>query len=188
MFMRRHRPIGTSDEALAEAVRTGGSEAMGSLWDRYAHLLFGVAMKYLKEPERARDAVMQLFTDLPALLGRHDVERFRPWVHTVMRNRCLLMLRGERPTVAIDALPLADTDPEGASEAVLREAGLARLERAIEELNDEQRTCIRLFHFERMSYAHVADHTGQTIEQVRSHLQNGRRNLRLILQRHVDHR
>lgn len=184
MFMRRQRTVDASDEELASAVRTGGTDALAALWDRYAHLLFGVAMKYLKDPERGRDAVMQLYTDLPALLAKHDVARFKPWAHTVMRNRCLLILRGEKPTLAIDDRPIED--PDTAGEALLREAGLERLERAMDELPDEQRTCIRLFHLERLSYAHVADRTGHPIEQVRSHLQNGRRNLRLILLRHAD--
>lgn len=186
MFMRRQRTVDASDEELASAVRSGATDALAALWDRYAHLLFGVAMKYLKDPERGRDAVMQLYTDLPAMLAKHDVARFRPWVHMVMRNNCLLILRGEKPTVAIDDKVLGDQEADRAGEALLREASLQQLESAIEELQADQRTCIQLFHLERLSYAHVADRTGHPIEQVRSHLQNGRRNLRLILLRHAD--
>ena len=187
MFMRRQRTVDASDEELAAAVRAAPphrNEALATLWDRYAHLLFGTAMKYLKDTDRARDTVMELFADLPALLLRHDVARFRPWAHAVMRNRCLLALRGARHHADIDGLPLADDQDDG--EARLREADLQRLEQAIDRLNDEQRACVRLFHLERLSYAHVADRTGHTIEQVRSHLQNGRRNLRRILQGHAD--
>lgn len=184
MFLRRQASSSASDEELVLALRGGRQSALGVLWDRYAHLLFGVGMKYLKDTERSKDAVVELFTTLPMLLRKHRVERFRPWVHAVMRNHCLQALRGERRiTFVTEDSELDYDDP---SEALLREASLARLEKAIDELNEMQRQCIRLFHLERNSYQQTADRTGLPVEQVRSHLQNGRRNLRIILTRHAD--
>jgi RNA polymerase sigma factor (sigma-70 family) len=107
------------------------------------------------------------------------VNTFRPWVHTVMRNRCLMLLRKQQP----DA-PFADqveTVQEPEEDAVLHEATLQRLESAITELKEGQRECIRLFYLERNSYQQTAQRTGLSVELVRSHLQNGRRNLRLLL-------
>jgi RNA polymerase sigma-70 factor (ECF subfamily) len=184
--MRRTTRDGPSDEALAGAVRSGDREALGHIWDRYAHLLYGVGLKYLKDAERSRDIVVDLFADLPGLLARHAVGRFRPWLHTVMRNRCLMALRGERPRTDLHDEPAIDPEADPAADAVLREASLERLERAIEQLNADQRRCIMLFHLHRRSYRQVAAETNLTTEQVRSHLQNGRRNLRIILQRHDD--
>jgi RNA polymerase sigma-70 factor (ECF subfamily) len=183
MFLRRKIGSSATDEDLVAAVRDGHQPALGTLWDRYAQLLFGVCMKYLKDTERSKDLVAELFADLPALLGRHTVERFRPWVHTVMRNRCLLFLRNHRPADA-QALDQLENGADDTDESALREADLTRLEQAIERLNDAQRTCIRLFHLEHHSYQETAARTGLTVEQVRSHLQNGRRNLRLILAHH----
>jgi RNA polymerase sigma-70 factor (ECF subfamily) len=140
----------------------------------------------LKDVERSKDNVVELFADLPTLLKKHDVERFRPWVHTVMRNRCLQVLRSTKHGSAIPEELLQDMAQDEHDAAVLREADLQRLEHAIEQLNDGQRTCIRLFHLERRSYEEVAERTGHALDQVRSHLQNGRRNLRIILERHAD--
>lgn len=185
MFLRRKDDDAKSDEDLVRAVRNGRQAALGVLWDRYAHLLFGVSMKYLKDQERSKDAVMELFGTLPALLAKHEVHYFRSWVHTVMRNRCLMLLRKDgRERTILEAFP--SEEDHGAEEARLREADLDRLEQAITQLNAQQRTCITLFHLERMNYQQVAEATGQNIEQVRSHLQNGRRNLRIILKDHVD--
>jgi RNA polymerase sigma factor (sigma-70 family) len=183
MFLRRKPNLSSTDEELALALTSGRQSALGMLWDRYAHLLYGVCMKYLRDPERSKDMVADLFASLPELLRKHRVDRFRPWVHTVMRNRCLLDLRRQRPSARMDQMrePIADE----AGEAALREASLQQLEAAIAELNDLQRACIRLFHLERCTYQQTAERAGLSVEQVRSNLQNGRRNLRIILTRHA---
>jgi RNA polymerase sigma-70 factor (ECF subfamily) len=185
MFLRRSHTERVSDEDLVTLLRNGDQASLGYLWDRYAHLLFGVGMKYLKDSERSKDVVVELFADLPALLKKHSVQRFRPWLHAVMRNRCLLALRNERPTTALPEELLRTTQQEEQESAILHEAELQHLEQAIDQLGDGQRICIRMFYLEKHSYQHVADTTGYPVEQVRSHLQNGRRNLRLILERHV---
>jgi RNA polymerase sigma-70 factor (ECF subfamily) len=183
MFLRNHTDPGTEDDALVAQVRDGRSAAMGQLWNRYAHLLFGVAMKYLKEPEAAKDEVLGLFAELPVLLRRHEVKAFRPWVHTVMRNRCLMVLRkAGTPNLPIEQVQLEGEAPDEA--AILHEADLQALEQAILKLPEGQAVCIRLFYLERKSYRQVADRTGLPLEHVRSHLQNGRRNLCNILQGH----
>ncbi|MFT3884841.1 MAG: sigma-70 family RNA polymerase sigma factor [Flavobacteriales bacterium] len=185
MFLRRTPSAASSDEDLVQRLRGGHQASLAALWDRYAHLLFGVGMKYLKNTERSKDVVLELFAALPDLLARTDVRSFRPWVHTVMRNRCLMALRKHDPEVHVDEalLPEPGTDAE---DALLHETSLQRLEAAIGRLKDGQRTCIRLFYLERLSYQEVAARTGLDVEHVRSHLQNGRRNLRLMLEEHPD--
>ncbi|MEO8589753.1 MAG: sigma-70 family RNA polymerase sigma factor [Flavobacteriales bacterium] len=183
MFLRRKVLKEASDEELVGALRGGHQASLGDLWDRYAHLLFGVCMKYLKDTERSKDMVVELFATLPDLLRKHEVERFRPWLHTVMRNRCLMALRSAKNGQHVPDDLLHDVEQDDAAEARSHESTLQELERAVEQLNEGQRICIRLFYLERQSYQQVAEHTGQPLDQVRSHLQNGRRNLRLILQR-----
>jgi len=184
MFLRR-KTIGTlSDEELVARMKSGQQEALAALWDRYAQLLYGTGMKYLRDAERAKDTVVELFAELPELLARHEVKAFRPWAHTVMRNRCLMLLRKKDPAALAEEALLHAPDAAD-DDAVLREATLQRLEAAVGELKDAQRDCIRLFYLERNSYRRTAERTGLTVEQVRSHVQNGRRNLRLILQRHA---
>lgn len=182
MFLRRNASGPLSDEDLVLRIRGGHQASLAALWDRYAHLLFGVAMKYLKDVERSKDAVLELFAGLAPLLAQHEVKAFRPWVHTVMRNRCLMVLRKHDPHVRVEEERLEEADDSG--EHLLHEATLQQLEAAIAELNEAQRTCIRLFYLERLSYQQVAERTGFGLEEVRSHLQNGRRNLRIDLQRH----
>jgi RNA polymerase sigma-70 factor (ECF subfamily) len=183
MFLWKRSISRTSDEDLVLLLRKGHQSALGELWDRYAHLLFGVGMKYLKDTERSKDEVVELFATLPDLVKKHAVQRFRPWVHTVMRNRCLLALRNAKPTASLPEELVHATDPRTEEEAVLHEATLQQLEHAIGQLNDDQQRCIRLFHLERNNYQQVSEQLGISVEQVRSHLQNGRRNLRHMIQR-----
>lgn len=178
MFLRRRDTHVLSDEELVVRLRAGHQSALEALWDRYVQLLFGVAMKYLRDTERAKDLVLELFAALPALLAKHEVQHLRPWLHAVTRNRCLMELRKLDPTHVLGE-PAAEED--AAEDAVLRETSLQRLEAAIDRLNEAQARCIRLFYLERASYRQVAERTGLDMEQVRSHLQNGRRNLRLML-------
>ncbi|MEO7080700.1 MAG: sigma-70 family RNA polymerase sigma factor [Flavobacteriales bacterium] len=181
MFLRNKSTARLTDEELVAKLRAGDRSALGLLWDRYAHLLFGVAMKYLKNVDSSKDMVMGLFAELPALISKHEVQKFRPWVHTVMRNRCLMALRKDDPQVPLVVEPAQEDSND---DAALHEASLQALESAITELPEGQATCIRMFYLERNNYEQVAERTGLPVGQVRSNLQNGRRNLRIILERH----
>ena len=180
MFLRRKNIAASNDEELIDAIGKGDREALGGLWDRYAHLLYGVGMKYLKNTEKAKDLVLELFADLPEILKKHDVVKFRPWIHTVMRNRCLIELRKVKNNVPIEEQPVAI---DNAAEIELHEQDLRSLEKAIEELDAHQRTCITLFHLQRHSYKEISAVTGLSVDSVRSNIQNGRRNLRIMIQR-----
>lgn len=173
----------SSDEELVALLRQGHQPALGVLWERYAHLLFGVGMKYLKDTERSKDAVAELFERLSGLVAKHEVARFRPWLHTVMRNNCLMLLRKKDDDRTISNEQWNGVDEHDQDDAILHECTLQRLETAITELNDDQRICIELFYLKKLSYQQVSERTQFTVQQVRSHLQNGRRNLRLILER-----
>lgn len=182
MFLRRTTNDPLDDESLVARLREGQRQALAALWDRYAHLLFGVCMKYLKDVERSKDLVLAQFEELPALVAKHEVRTFRPWLHAIMRNRCLMELRRKDPSIALDGHEPVDASQ--GEDRTLLEADLQQLERAITELPVGQQRCIRAFYFEKLSYRQVAERTGEPIDHVRSQLQNGRRNLRLILLRH----
>jgi len=183
MFLRRKAITDRSDPDLVLLLRKGHQVALGQLWDRYAHLLYGVGMKYLKDPERSKDEVVELFAGLPALVKKHEVQHFKPWIHMVMRNRCLQALRNSKPSATIPNELLQTGALEDAEDIELHEATLQQLETAIAQLGSDQRSCIELFHLQRLSYQQVTERTAFSLEQVRSHLQNGRRNLKIIMQR-----
>ncbi len=186
MFLRRPDKTLLSDIQLVEASRKGDRKAVGVLFDRYAHLLLGVGLKYMKDEERSKDLVMDLFGDLEGLIKKHNIQSFKSWLHTVMRNKCLLALRADKKmkNVPINEEVLGQNDEHELAD--IHESDLQHLESAIEELKEEQRSCIKLFYLEKNSYQTVSEMTGLSVAQVRSNLQNGRRNLRQRLQNHAD--
>ena len=158
------------------------SSWLGILLPRYTLLLFGVCMKYLKNEGDARDAVQQVFLKIISELHKYKVEYFKSWIYMVAKNHCLLVLRARgKGTLEVNDKILAAEDIEEADKAG-QEHDLDQLEIAIGQLNDAQRKCIRLFYLEKQSYAEVAASTGYTMLQIKSHIQNGKRNLRLMLE------
>lgn len=187
MFLRRKQNERSTDDELVKAVKAGRTEALGVLWDRYAHLLFGVSMKYLKNTDTAKDAVMTVFAELPRLLVQHEVRSVSAWLRTVMRNYCLMQLRCTDRTTLLNGADASDVAFDEADELLAthleNEATLTRMESAINELKEEQRACITLFYLDKLSYAEVGERLNMAFDTVRSNIQNGRRNLRLILER-----
>jgi RNA polymerase sigma-70 factor (ECF subfamily) len=177
-----------SDSELIERYRYSYDNAyIGELYQRYSHMLFGVCLKYLKDEEKSKDVVMDVFEKVLKDLKRHDVQNFRTWVYSVAKNECLMLLRKEKRRDTREdeykrsAIEIMEFDiPEhlnGESEEEID----GKLMSAIEQLNMEQRRCIRLFYFERKSYEEIELETGYTFKEVKSYLQNGKRNLKIKL-------
>lgn len=159
----------------------GHREAMGILFERYQHLAFGVCIKYLKNAESARDATMQIFEKLLNDLHRHDVQLFRAWLHKVAQNHCLMILRKEKHLVrSVDVFPEYSVEYHDTSHPVReKEELLTRMEGALDGLNEDQKKCVTLFYLEKKSYQDIMAETGYTFLQVKSFIQNGKRNLKL---------
>lgn len=179
-----------SDEQLAARyARTGDTEFLGQLYERYTHLVFAVSLKYLGNEDEAEDTVMLIFEKLVEELKSERVSAFKSWLYTVTRNQCLMQLR-HRKTVEKSKEVLLKELEDGVMETgngmhLITGNGSEddhKLEEAIGRLNEDQRKCIELFYLEERSYREVAETTGFTMNEVKSHLQNGRRNLKIILE------
>jgi len=158
--------------------------AINYLFERYGHLVFGVCCKYLRHTEAAKDAMQQIFIKLLDDLPKYNIERFKPWLFQVTKNYCLMQLRQSMPVVN-NSFDTGSDDmefEENLHHKVEEEAMLNRLEQAVDALNEEQKACISLFYLQKLTYAEVAAQTGFTIIQVKSHIQNGKRNLKIKLE------
>jgi len=175
-------------EVIARYRKTGNNECVGELYKRYSTLVFGVCLKYLKDEADAQDAVISIFEKLLDDLHKHEVSNFRSWLHSVARNHCLMALR-ERQSKQKKVIAFQAENVVNGTEQIdheqeakqLKETQLNELEEAIQALNEEQRTCIQLFFIEQKCYQEVADISGYTMKQVKSYIQNGKRNLKNIL-------
>ena len=165
----------------------GNNEWLGVLLQRYTRMLLGVSMKYLKNEEDAKDSVQQIFVKVISELHKYKVEYFKSWLYMVAKNHCLMKMRDKRGhTTEFTERTIAPEDNDTISPAE-KERQYTHLERAIEELNAEQQVCIRLFYLDRRSYRDISSQTGFSEMQVKSHIQNGKRNLKIHMQRRAGH-
>jgi RNA polymerase sigma factor (sigma-70 family) len=170
------------EQLLAHYRKTEDREVIGELFTRYRHLVFGACLKYLKNADDARDATLSLFEKLMRDLKNHDVQQFRYWLFTVCRNHCLMILRSRNTQASLLRGYAATEQDDSTDEWVLnREEALRRLEQLIEQLNEQQRLCVRLFYLEEKSYKEIVSQTALSLNEVKSHIQNGRRNLKILM-------
>jgi len=172
-----------SDEELLNTYKiSGDSRCAGLLLQRYTLLLLGVGMKYLKDKAQAQDAVQQVFLKALTHMLHEDIRNFKGWLYILMRNHCFQLLRDSSKWVDDSALAyVPQQDGESKEELMWQEYTLEQLSVALQELNTEQKITIELFYLHKQSYKQITDATGYSFEQVKSYIQNGKRNLKTIL-------
>lgn len=182
--MDAETPYPSDRELLERYYRDGDNAWVGQLLERYLHLILGVCFRYLKEPEASRDLTQQVCLKVLKDLRRHRVQYFKPWLYQVTRNECLMNLRERKRHgwIPLEDPVLLDTGQEDLAPQLEQEEQLRRLERALERLNEPQKRCVRLFYLNRKSYQEIASETGYSLMKVKSHIQNGKRNLRLLME------
>lgn len=172
----------TDAELLQNFYRDHDNKWLGILLPRYTLLLLGVCMKYLKNEEDARDCVQHIFLKVINELHKYKVDYFKSWIYMIAKNDCLMKLRDSKNLpLEFDekiATENAEFDKHDLHE---KNALLQKMQAALEQLNHEQRQCVNLFYLQKKSYAEVAEITGFTMLQVKSHIQNGKRNLKLLM-------
>jgi RNA polymerase sigma-70 factor (ECF subfamily) len=144
-------------------------------------LLIGVAMKYLKDKEAAHDAVQQIFLKSLTHLPQGEIGNFKGWLYVLMRNYCLQQLRDKVYLASDESLNTVQADADHKEELRQRELTLAEMQEALKELGAEQRACVAAFYLHKKSYNQIMEETGYSFAQVKSYIQNGKRNLRIIL-------
>jgi len=185
-FLKNISPTNQSDTELVLAYRqTEDLKVLGELYQRYMELVYGVCLKYLKDSELAQDAVMQIFEELVSKLKKHEVENFRGWLHQVAKNYCLMQLRTPKnvKTVALPPLLMQNEEDVHLNGVMEKEENFQKLEKCIASLSDEQRTMIKLFYLDGKCYNEIVELTGLGWNHVRSSIQNGRRNLKLCMEK-----
>lgn len=176
----------TSDtELLDRFYADHDNEWLGILLERYTMLLLGVSMKYLKNEEEARDAVQQVFFKAINELHKYKVAYFKSWIYMIAKNHCLMQLRNKgRFTGEINEATLTTgAEPENNQVHIEKDQTLDNLALALQQLNKEQQLCVTLFYLEKKSYQEISEQSSFSILQVKSHIQNGKRNLKIIMER-----
>lgn len=181
----RRKTQDLSDSQLIELYRAKGDKRIiGVLYKRYTGFTFAVCLKYFKSRVDSEDAVMQIFEKLIEDLKKHAVSNFKSWLYTVAKNHCLITIRNRKNSVTTEYIDNAfveiDSNLHPDNEDLL-EQRLEKLEKNLSKLSEEQQVCVELFYLKRNSYAEICTKTGYTQNQVKSHIQNGKRKLKITL-------
>ncbi len=187
-IVQKSEPL--TDQQLIDLYRqSGDTDHIGELFDRYSHLVYGIALKYFDREDDRREAVMQVFEKLYEALKEHNIVNFKCWLYSVAKNHCLMVLRKDNTVSYNDQIQLKnfqqdfmDFDGKFSLNPADDEILDKKLPEAIINLSDEQRICIELFYLHDKSYKEVADTTSYSLNQVKSFIQNGKRNLKIMLE------
>jgi RNA polymerase sigma factor (sigma-70 family) len=177
----------TTDRELVSMYRqTADLKHLSVLYQRYMDLVFGVCMKYFKESERAKDAVMDIFEELIPKLQKHEVDNFKGWLHVLARNHCLMILRAGKNVRTTEFRPefmQSGNEIHLSAEFLEKEESYKKLENCLQLLPEEQRKAVTQFYLDKKCYKEISASTGLDWNMVRSYIQNGRRNLKICMEK-----
>ena len=172
----------TDEELIALYVQKFDNKCIGILFERYSALVFGVCLKYLKDQDLAKDAVLQLFEFLLIELPKNKILNFKSWLYVVSKNHCLKTLKEMKPVEFMENMEDSEDNPSTEDDSLHIEQITEQVQWAVNQLPIEQKRCVWLFYVEENSYKQITLKTGFTDNQVKSYIQNGKRNLKLILE------
>ena len=184
-FIREKEKNQSTDAELVNLYRAAGDlNILSTLYQRYMDLIYGICLKYLKDPEASKDAVINIYEALVTKLKQHEVSNFKSWLYTLSRNHCLMQLRKEKghATVEIPEQFMQTEEMLHLYSVIQREDQLNSMEKCLEQLQAEQKTCVTLFYLQGKCYNDITEQTGIEWNKVRSYIQNGRRNLKLCME------
>lgn len=168
--------------------RNNDPEIIGVLFKRYTGFVFAISIKYLKNEDAAKDAVMGIFEELFEKLLKHEISNFKSWLHTLTRNYCLLKLRAQQYSESktrvfgAEQKDFMEDDDFLYQDKDWLESKLQLMEKCIPKLKNEQKQCITLFYIEKKSYVEITEITGYNFKKVKSYIQNGKRNLKIMME------
>lgn len=174
----------SDDHLIAQYLRNHDQEALGELFKRYMHLIFGIALKYLGNQQDAEDLTMRIYEKLMHELPKTSIRNFSGWLHVLTRNECLMKLRKSMKSGLDKKIPLVGTEFVENEESMhlIKENKLLALEKCIEELKEEQKICVKQFFLKSKSYRQIAQELKMEEKNVKSHIQNGKRNLKICIE------
>jgi RNA polymerase sigma-70 factor (ECF subfamily) len=174
----------TVEDLIIKYKSTNDTAIIGEIYNRYAGIVFGVCAKYLKIEEECKDVTSKIFQDLILDLKKYEIKYFSGWLHKVTINECLKTLKKSERTISFIEENLYDIQDDGIEIDSIDKISNEEINQCIEKLNKDQSICIKLFYIEEKSYKEISDLTQLTLLQVKSCIQNGKRNLKIMLQKH----
>ncbi len=189
--LNKNQPLSklTDEQLIADYKDSGKTELIGELFNRYVHLVYGICLKYTKHKEESKDVAMSVFEKLLSHSPSSDIQMFKQWLYTITKNQCLSYLRERNKKLeqSVDWQELENKSKNFMENEDFSSPNNVALEEeniqvALSQLKIDQKKCLELFFFKDKSYKEIETITGYTTKQVKSFLQNGKRNLKILLE------
>ncbi|MET0518740.1 MAG: sigma-70 family RNA polymerase sigma factor [Burkholderiaceae bacterium] len=170
-------------EAAVLACARGERFALRALYEREAQWLLGVALRIVRDRERAEDVLHDAFLQLwqSAATFRPELGSARGWLYTIVRHRALREIRGNGRLQALDPADLtALSDGQQASRSAENGRGIdaASLERCLERLEHSRRACVMHAFVDGLSHEQIARQLDTPLGTVKSWIKRGLASLR----------
>lgn len=188
MWLFKKRDFATDEELALNYFNTGDKELVGLLFEKHVKTVFGVCLFYFRDKDVAKDAVMQIFEKLITELKKTEVKNFKGWLSFVVRNYCISEIRKNKNKYRLPESYLEfelNETTVGEEEKVLGvsdEVMMDHMQTCLSELKDNQKVCVELFYLKGQSYQQICDKTNFSLNEVKSFIQNGKRNLKLLIE------
>lgn len=173
----------TDTEILDNFKKSQDSKWLGLLLQQYTLLLYGLCLKYLKSENKAKDAVQQIFVKVIDEIPKYKITYFKSWLYMVAKNYCLMQLRDKKQFAEIDKFDIEQEEDLKIEELQKNEIEYDFLKLSLNELNPDQKQCINMFYYQKKSYHQIVEETNYSLMQVKSHIQNGKRNLKILIEK-----
>ncbi|MBC7694842.1 MAG: sigma-70 family RNA polymerase sigma factor [Burkholderiales bacterium] len=188
MWLFKKKEYSSDEELLKHFKKSGDKELFAELFKKHVSVVYGTCLFYLQDKDEAQDATMQLFEKLMLDINNRDINNFKGWLSFVVRNHCISLIRKNKSNAKhiksyyefeYEA-PSYETDEKISS--INDEVMLEEMKNCLPKLKENQRTCVELFYLKNKSYQDIADATSFTLNEIKSYIQNGKRNLKLLLE------
>jgi len=173
-----------SDTDLMTAIAAGDASAGNIFISRHLSYVMRISRRYLKNEAEAEEAAQDVFAAIwrkADQFAQRDA-KVTTWLYSVTRNRCIDIVRRQKPTQDIEGLEFSDNSDN--AEVLQQKSEQARLLRAaMESLSDDQRAAIDLVYYREISQKAAADELGMTLAGFESVLRRARQKLHGQLRR-----
>lgn len=186
-WLKRSKEPDPFDEAslLKLYLETGDLVPLGELFRAHSSMVYFVCYRYLQDSEKSKDAVMQIFEELIVKVKKQEIRQFGSWLYVLSKNYCLMQLRSSKKMEQISLDEFVEfpvsLHQENTEE---KEQQLTAMEKCLERLPEKQKQSISLFFLKERCYKEIVEFTGFSLKDVKSYIQNGKRNLKICMEKH----
>lgn len=163
---------------------------LGELYQRHSEMVYYVCLRYFQDSENSKDAVMQIFEELIRKVNKQEINDFPRWLYVVAKNFCLMQLRSKKniSTTSLDEFVKFPYDLHPSENSEEKEEQLTAMEQCLDKLPEKQKASIDLFFLQEKCYQDISMETGYSMKEVKSFIQNGKRNLKICMEKQDEQR